>query len=94
MSVSFPTFGKKKVEQYLQQLEEAHSLVGASRRNRSHARSLVSATSAVSLRSREAALELDDADSKLRDMKAQIEEEWRNKNKSLEAEERPKQEQR
>ena len=63
-----------KVQQYLQQLAETRSSVATSRRSSRHAKSRVSAMSAASVRSREAAVELDDADQKLRDVEAQLEE--------------------
>ena len=65
-----------KVHQYLQQLAEARSSVATSRRSSRRAKSRASAMSAASVRSREAAVELDDAGQKLRDVKAQLEE-WR-----------------
>ena len=63
-----------KVQQYLQQLAEARSSVATSRRSSRRAKSRASAMSAASVWSREAAVELDDADQKLRDVKAQLEE--------------------
>ena len=63
-----------KVLQYLQKLEEARSSVATSRRSSRRAKSRASAMSDASVRSREAAVELDDADQKLRDVKAQLKE--------------------
>ena len=63
---------RRKVQQYLQKLEEARSSVATSRRSFTRAKSRGSAMSAVSVRSREAAVELEDADQKLRDVKAQL----------------------
>ena len=63
-----------KVQQYLQKLDEARSSVATSRRSSRRAKSRASAMSAASVRSREAAIELDDADQKLRDVKVQLEE--------------------
>ena len=65
---------RRKVRQYLKQLDEARSSVATSRRSSRRAKSRASAMSAASVRSREAAVELDDADQKLRDVKAQLEE--------------------
>ena len=75
-----------KVQQYLQQSAEARSSVATSRRSSRRAKSRVSAMSAASVRSREAALELDDVDQKLRDVEAQVEEERRNTKDRLQSE--------
>ena len=64
---------RRKVQHYLQKLETRSSVI-TSRRSSRRAKSRASAMPSASVRSREAAVELDDADQKLRDIKAQLEE--------------------
>ncbi|XP_043229825.1 GRB10-interacting GYF protein 2-like [Amphibalanus amphitrite] len=82
-----------KVQQYLQHLKETQSLASASRRSLSRAASRASKETVVSARSKEAAVELDDADRKLQDMRVQFEEEHRIRLERLKMEERRQQEQ-
>ena len=81
-----------KVQVYLQHLQEVESVAASSRRARSRGISCASGATAASIRSREAVIELEDADRKLSDIKAQLEEERRNRMERQEQEKRRQQE--
>ena len=86
---------RRKVDVYLKQLDEARSSTAPSSRSRKSRSRHMSRTSAMttgSTKSKEAEVELDDADSKLRDIKAQLEEERQTKLARRKMEERRRQE--